>query len=43
MKIRLKQLALAHKKGPVSICFGGKKLFHAQHHLAENGYEFFYD
>ena len=34
----LKTLEEQLKKGKVSICFGGKKLFHAQYSLGENGY-----
>jgi IS605 OrfB family transposase len=41
MRHRLKRLESDHKKGLVSICFGGKKLFHAQHNLKENGYQSF--
>ncbi len=30
-----------HKEGNISLCFGGKKLFHSQFHLEENGYSSF--
>lgn len=32
-----------HQSGRVRLCFGGKKLFRKQFHLAENGYEYFDD
>lgn len=35
----LKELAADRKAGRVRICFGSKKLFHAQFHLPENGYQ----
>ena len=38
MQEELKTLEEQLKKGKVSICFGGKKLFHAQYSLEENGY-----
>jgi IS605 OrfB family transposase len=43
MRLRLEKLEQAHKEGPVSICFGGRKLFHAQYSLEENGYGSFED
>jgi len=43
MKLRLKKLEQAHKEGPVSLCFGGKKLFHAQFFLEKNNYISFAD
>ncbi len=43
MRLRLEKLEQAHKEGSVSICFGGRKLFHAQFSLEENGYGFFED
>ncbi len=38
LKMRLEKLQLDHKEGRVALCFGGRKLFHAQFHLEENGY-----
>ncbi len=35
---KLKILETEEKKATVSLCFGGKKLFHKQFHLEENGY-----
>ena len=35
----LKSLAADRKAGRVRLCFGSKKLFHAQFHLEENGYQ----
>ena len=43
MKDRYTQLELEHAEGKVSLCFGGKKLFHAQFALEENGYSSFAD
>ena len=39
MQDDLKILEEKLNKGKVSICFGGKKLFHAQYSLKENGYD----
>lgn len=36
---KLKQLEANLDAGKVSMCFGSKKLFNAQHHLDANGYE----
>jgi len=36
---RLEQREAQHKAGQVPLCFGSKKLFHAQFHLAENGFQ----
>ena len=36
---RLQQREAERKAGQVSLCFGSKKLFHAQFHLAENGFQ----
>lgn len=41
MKNRLCTLEKEHKEGTVSLCFGSKKLFHAQFNLEENGYSSF--
>lgn len=41
MKLKLKQLEIAKKEASVAICFGGRKLFHAQYHLEKNGYDSF--
>jgi len=38
LKNRLEKLQRDHKEGRVALCFGGRKLFHAQFHLEENGY-----
>ena len=38
MKDRHAKLELEQAEGKVSLCFGGKKLFHAQFALEENGY-----
>jgi IS605 OrfB family transposase len=35
---RLSSLEKDYKEGRVSICFGGKKLFNAQHNLKKNGF-----
>src|SRR5215469_1659650 len=35
----LRKLSADRKAGRVRICFGSKKLFHAQFHLKENGYQ----
>lgn len=37
----LRKLEKDQKEGVISLCFGGKKLFNAQFHLKENGYESF--
>jgi IS605 OrfB family transposase len=39
LKNKLFRMKRDHESGKVKLCFGGKKLFHAQYHLAENGYE----
>lgn len=36
---RLAQRQRAQASGHTPVCFGSRKLFNAQHHLAENGYE----
>src|SRR5215472_11395679 len=36
---RLQQREAERKANQVSLCFGSKKLFHAQFHLAENGFQ----
>lgn len=38
LKQKLASLELEKEKGQVSLCFGGKKLFHAQYNLEKNGY-----
>lgn len=38
-KHRLEKLLVAEKASKVSLCFGSRKLFHAQYHLEQNGYE----
>lgn len=38
MEDRLNKLELKKAQGKISLCFGGKKLFHAQYALEENGY-----
>jgi IS605 OrfB family transposase len=38
MKRELETLQIDHRQGNIPLCFGGKKLFHAQFHLEENGY-----
>jgi len=38
LKHKLANATEDHKNGIVRCCFGGKKLFHAQYNLAENGY-----
>ena len=43
MKVKLSSLEQGHKEETVSLCFGGKKLFHAQHSLEANGYSSFED
>lgn len=39
LKHRLRALQADHDSGTVRICFGGRKLFRAQFHLEENGYD----
>ena len=41
MKDKLLKLEQEHQEGTVSLCFGGKKLFHAQYSLEANGYSSF--
>jgi len=41
LESRLKALEDDRRAGRVRICFGGKRLFHAQFHLQENGYSCF--
>ena len=41
VKERLKALEKEKEEGPISLCFGGRKLFYAQFHLEENGYASF--
>ena len=41
MKSRLEKMLTDQKTGRLSICFGGKKLFHKQFHLEENNYSSF--
>ena len=36
---KLERIQADHKAGTVSLCFGAKKLFKAQHNLKENGFE----
>ena len=43
MKVKLSSLEQDRKEETVSLCFGGKKLFHAQHSLEANGYSSFED
>jgi len=38
-RLAIKKTKLAALGGAISLCFGSKKLFNAQHHLEENGYE----
>jgi IS605 OrfB family transposase len=38
LKNKLEEVRAEHKMGKISLCFGSKKLFKAQHHLAENGF-----
>jgi len=39
LRHRLDRLEKAHANGQVHLCFGGKRLFRAQFHREENGYE----
>ncbi|WP_394153624.1 IS200/IS605 family accessory protein TnpB-related protein [Vibrio maritimus] len=39
LKTNLERLKEEHKNGKVSLCFGSKKLFNAQHNLDDNGFE----
>lgn len=41
MKLKLSKLKQDQKDGTISLCFGGKKLFHAQYSLEANGYSSF--
>ena len=41
MKLRLEKILQEQKEGKLSLCFGGKKLFHKQFHLEENNYSSF--
>lgn len=41
MKLRFQKLQTAHKEDQISLCFGGKTLFHAQFHLEKNNYSSF--
>ena len=41
LKGRLEKILSDQKKGKLSVCFGGKKLFHKQFHLEENNYSSF--
>lgn len=36
LQIKLERIQADHKAGKISLCFGSKKLFNAQHHLEEN-------
>src|SRR5262252_9602775 len=38
LELRLQQLEADRKAGRIRMCFGSKKLFHAQFHLRENGF-----
>ena len=38
LKNRLEKLEISHKNKKISLCFGSKKLFHAQFDLKSNGY-----
>ena len=38
LELRIKDLAADIKDGARRLCFGGRKLFNAQHHLEENGF-----
>src|ERR1700681_3124921 len=38
LELRIKDRAADIKDGARRLCFGGRKLFNAQHHLAENGF-----
>jgi len=38
LELRLQQLEADRKAGRMRMCFGSKKLFHAQFHLRENGF-----
>ena len=38
LNYKLERVQAKHKAGKVSLCFGSKKLFNAQHHLEANGY-----
>src|ERR1700745_3076442 len=37
LELRWQQLEAERKAGQIHLCFGSKKLFHSQFHLAENG------
>lgn len=39
LQSKLERVQADHKAGKVSLCFGSKKRFKAQHHLAENGFD----
>ena len=39
LQSKLERIQAEHKAGKVSLCFGSKKLFKAQYHLADNGFE----
>jgi IS605 OrfB family transposase len=36
---KIERIQAAHKVDQVSLCFGSKKLFNAQHHLLDNGFD----
>jgi hypothetical protein len=38
LELRIKDLAVDISDGARRLCFGGRKLFNAQHHLKENGF-----
>ena len=38
LELRCEQLEAERKAGQIHLCFGSKKLFHSQFHLAENGF-----
>ena len=38
LELRFEQLEADHKAGHIRLCFGSKKLFHAQFHLEANGF-----
>ena len=39
LQSKLERAQAEHQAGKVSLCFGSKKLFKAQYHLADNGFE----
>jgi hypothetical protein len=39
LELRLQQLEADRRGGRIHLCFGSKKLFHAQFHLEDNGFQ----